>query len=398
MPGLIVQKYGGMCLATPEKLKSVATKVAERHKAGHPMIVIVSAMGKTTDQLVQLAYDVSREPNRRELDMLLSTGERVSMALLSMALKDLGCDAISFTGSQAGVLTDSSHSNAKIIDIRPTRLNDEIRKNRIVVLAGFQGVNPQTKEITTLGRGGSDTTAVAMAAAFKAEACEIIKEVAGICSADPNQVKDARCYAEVSHAALLDMCFWGAKILHYRSVELAKNLGVPLSIKYSQDHKRGTHVLHEVNMFENQQVLAVNSHREVHHLEIPQVADMAEGWKIFSGLLERHNLAWPQILAASQENGSLRAMYTSDPEHLISLKRAVETTKSVRELREPMSSVSLTCHGSIATDLGEQVVAALKSSGIPVAKMLFSPISLTVVVDQKNKDKAVEVLHSEFIG
>lgn len=398
MPGLIVQKYGGMCLATPEKLKRVAAKVAERHRAGHPMIIIVSAMGRTTDELVKLAYSVSSDPNRRELDMLLSTGERVSMALLSMALKDLGCEAISFTGSQAGVLTDSSHSNAKIIDIRPTRINDEISKNRIVVLAGFQGVNPQTKEITTLGRGGSDTTAVAMAAAFKAEACEIIKEVEGICSADPNHIRTAACYRQVSHDALLDMCFWGAKILHYRSVELAKNLAVPISIKFSQDHSRGTEVLREVNMFENQQVLAVNSHNEVHHLEVANVADMAAGWNAVSGLLERHNLGWPQILAAAHESGGLRAMYTSDAEHLLSVKRAIEASPAVRELREPMSSVSLTCHGSVATNLAEQVVAALKAAGINVAKILFSPLSLTVLVDQRLKDKAVEVLHHEFIG
>ncbi len=397
MPGLIVQKYGGMCLATPEKLQRVAAKVAERHKAGHPMIIIVSAMGKTTDELVKLAYSVSQEPNRRELDMLLSTGERVSMALLSMALKDLGCEAISFTGSQAGVLTDGSHSNAKIIDIRPTRLADELKKNRIVVLAGFQGVDPQSKEITTLGRGGSDTTAVAMAATFKAEACEIIKEVEGICSADPHQVKGTKCYPEVSHDALLDMCFWGAKVLHYRSVELARNLDVPLSIRFSEDHKRGTYVRHEVNMFEQQQVLAVNSHKEVHHFEVPDAPTMAAGWKILSDLLEKHRLAWPQILAATHENGALRAMYTSDNEHLVSVTRAIADARNIRELRKPMSSLSLTCQGSVASNLGEKVVMALDAAGIPVAKVLNSPLSLTVVVDQKHREKATEILHKQFI-
>src|SRR5215471_14424910 len=169
MPSTIVQKYGGACLETPEKLRSVAQELAGLHAQGHRLVVIVSAMGKTTDELVRLAYQVSPHPNRREMDMLLTTGERISMSLMSMALFDLGVPAISFTGSQAGVMTDESHSSARILDVRPTRVREELDRGRVVVLAGFQGVNPVTKEITTLGRGGSDTTAVAMAAALKAE-------------------------------------------------------------------------------------------------------------------------------------------------------------------------------------------------------------------------------------
>lgn len=173
----IVQKYGGVCLETPEKIRAVARSLADLHSRGHRVVAIVSAMGKTTDELIKAAYQVSPHPNRRELDMLLTTGERISMSLMSMALSDLGAPAISFTGSQAGVMTDESHSFARILDVRPARVLEELGRGRIVVLAGFQGVNPRTKEITTLGRGGSDTTAVAMAAALKAERCEIIKEV-----------------------------------------------------------------------------------------------------------------------------------------------------------------------------------------------------------------------------
>jgi aspartate kinase len=397
MQKLIVQKYGGMCLATPEKIKGVAAKVAARHKAGHPMIIAVSAMGKTTDELVRLAYSVSREPNRRELDMLLTTGERVSMSLLSMALTDLGCEAISFTGSQAGVLTDGSHSNAKIVDIKPTRLTAELERGRIVVLAGFQGVNPHTKEITTLGRGGTDTTAVAMAAAFKAEACEIIKEVRGLCSADPNHIKNAVCYGEMNHDELADMCFWGAKILHYRSVELARKLDVPLTIRFAQDHNEGTLVRRGVNMFEQQKVLAVNSHKEVHHLEVAKVADMSDGWARVEALLNEHRLAWPQILAATVEGGNLRAMYTSDPEHLLSLSRALAAAKAVKVSGEPMSSLTLTCHGAVASDLGAKVVSALRGAGIAVAKMLSSPLSLTVLIKPSERERATEILHAGFI-
>ena len=177
---IIVQKYGGACLETPAKIRAVAGSLADLHRLGHRVVAIVSAMGKTTDELVKMAYQVSPHPNRRELDMLLTTGERISMSLMSMALSDFGVPAISFTGSQAGLMTDESHSSARIIDVRPVRVREELDRGRIVVLAGFQGVNPVTREITTLGRGGSDTTAVAMAAALKAERCEIIKEVDGV--------------------------------------------------------------------------------------------------------------------------------------------------------------------------------------------------------------------------
>src|SRR4029077_13211128 len=169
---IIVQKFGGVCLETPAKIHAVASSLADLHKRGHRVVAIVCAMGKATDELIKLAYQVSPHPNRRELDMLLTTGERISMSLMSMALADLGVPAISLTGSQAGVMTDESHSSARILDVRPIRVREELDRGRIVVLAGYQGVNPVVKEITTLGRGGSDTTAVAMAAALKAERCE----------------------------------------------------------------------------------------------------------------------------------------------------------------------------------------------------------------------------------
>src|SRR5579864_8418528 len=235
---IIVQKYGGVCLETPAKIRAVARALADLHGLGHRVVVIVSAMGKTTDQLIQMAHQVSPTPNRRELDMLLTTGERVSMSLTSMALSDLGVPAISFTGSQAGVMTDDSHSAARILEVRPVRVREELDRGRIVVLAGFQGVNPVNKEITTLGRGGSDTTAVAMAAVLKAERCEIIKEVDGICSADPRIVSEAKPLRVLDFASLSEMCFWGAKVLHFRSVELAQSRNVPLVLRKwgSTDH------------------------------------------------------------------------------------------------------------------------------------------------------------------
>src|SRR5690348_12255601 len=256
---IIVQKYGGVCLETPEKLRAVAADLADLHGRGKRVVVVVSAMGKTTDQLIEMAYQVSPRPNRRELDMLLTTGERISMSLMSMALADLGVPAISFTGSQAGVMTDASHSAARILDVRPVRVREELDRGRIVVLAGFQGVNPATREITTLGRGGSDTTAVAMAAALKAERCEIIKDVDGICSADPRIVPDAKPLRRVDFASLSEMCFFGAKILHFRSVELAQSQEVALLLKQWGGAEHSTQVMKEVAGMESGRVLAVNS-------------------------------------------------------------------------------------------------------------------------------------------
>lgn len=216
---LIVQKYGGATLATPEKIKSVALKISDLKKSGYAVVVVVSAMGQTTNQLIELSQQVSKNPSLREMDMLISVGERISMSLLSMALNDLGCEAISFTGSQAGILTDDDHISANIIDVTPVRVQQALEKNKVVVLAGFQGVSQKTKEITTLGRGGSDITAVAMAFALEAGRCEILKDVDSIFTADPNSINTAKPIRHLNTDQLFEMTFWGAKVLNYKSVE-----------------------------------------------------------------------------------------------------------------------------------------------------------------------------------
>src|SRR6202163_5037027 len=225
---IIVQKYGGACLETPAKIRAVASSLADLHSRGHRVVAIVSAMGKTTDELVKMAYQVSPHPNRRELDMLLTTGERISMSLMSMALSDLGVPAISFTGSQAGVMTDESHSSARILDVRPIRVREELDRGRIVVLAGFQGVNPVTKEVTTLGRGGSDTTAVAMAAALGADWCEICSDVDGIYTTDPRVVRHAKRIPILSYEETQELGESGAKVLNAQAVEFAKERGIAI--------------------------------------------------------------------------------------------------------------------------------------------------------------------------
>lgn len=224
---IVVQKYGGSSVADADRIRKVARRVVDTRDAGHQVCVVVSAMGKTTDQLLGLARDISEAPPRREMDMLLSCGERISMALLSMAIQELGAEAISFTGSQCGIMTNDRHSGARIIEVRPVRVQDELERGAIVIVAGFQGVSYK-REITTLGRGGSDTTAVALAAALGAEYCEICSDVDGVYTADPRVVGAARLQDAISHDAMEELASHGAKVLHPAAVEFARASGIAL--------------------------------------------------------------------------------------------------------------------------------------------------------------------------
>ncbi|MGY4419143.1 aspartate kinase [Bradyrhizobium sp. JR6.1] len=386
------QKYGGACLETPAKIRAVASSVADLHGRGHRVVAIVSAMGKTTDELVRMAYQISPYPNRRELDMLLTTGERISMSLMSMALSDLGVSAISFTGSQAGVMTDGSHSSARILDVRPIRVREELDRGRIVVLAGFQGVDPLTKEITTLGRGGSDTTAVAMAAALKAECCEIIKEVDGVCSADPRIVADAKPLRQLDFASLSEMCFWGAKVLHFRSVELAHSQNVPLVLRKWGGARHSTQVMKEVADMENGKVLAVNSMARIEHVEIDS-ANLNQGFEKFAQHLQQNGLPWPQLLASAFTDKT-RIMMTCDPETLDALLRTLDGSKDLRKQRETLSSVSLTCFGGISPNLPYKAVQTLQHHGVIADKYVLSSHSVSFFVPVESREAAVRALHS----
>lgn len=389
----IVQKYGGACLATPEKVRAVASHLAGLHARGHRVVVIVSAMGKTTDELVKLAYQISPHPNRRELDMLLTTGERISMSLMSMALADLGVPAISFTGSQAGVMTDDSHSAARIIDVKPIRVREELDRGRVVVLAGFQGVNPVTKEITTLGRGGSDTTAVAMAAALHAERCEIVKEVDGVCSADPRLVADSRPLRVLDFASLAEMCFWGAKVLHFRCVELARSQNIPLVIKLWGQASESTQVRKEVVGMEGGKILSVNSMARVEHIGV-NAATLNEGFDKLATHLKVNGLSWPQLLASTYEGGQARLMFTADGESLDALLRTLAKSSDIKKLRETVSSVSVTCFGGVASDLPNRALQLLTAQNITAEKYILSPHTMTVFVAPNLREATVKVLHT----
>jgi len=336
---IIVQKYGGACLETPAKIRAVASSLADLHSRGHRVVAIVSAMGKTTDELVKMAYQVSPQPNRRELDMLLTTGERISMSLLSMALSDLGVPAISFTGSQAGVMTDESHSSARILDVRPIRVREELDRGRIVVLAGSKPLR------------------------------------------------------QLDFESLSEMCFWGAKVLHFRSVELAQSQNVPLVLKKSGSVEYSTQVIKEVVGMESGKVLAVNSIARVEHVEIDS-ADLNQGFEKFAQHLKQSGLSWPQLLASAFAAGKTRIMMTGDSESLDTLLRTLETSKDLRKQRETLSSVSLTCFGGVASDLPFRAIQILQHHGIVADKYVLSPHSVNLFVPVESREAAVKALHS----
>ncbi len=242
---LIVQKFGGSSVATAESIKRVAKRIVETRKAGNEVVVAVSAMGDTTDELVDLAHEVTPIPAPRELDMLLTAGERISMALLAMAIKSMGYDARSFTGSQAGMITDAQHGSARIVDVTPGRIQDALNEGAIAIVAGFQGFSRESRDITTLGRGGSDTTAVALAAALGAEVCEIYTDVDGVFTSDPRQVPLARKIDRITSEEMLELAAAGAKVLHIRAVEYARRHNVTLHVRSSFSNKEGTYVLNE---------------------------------------------------------------------------------------------------------------------------------------------------------
>jgi aspartate kinase len=411
----LVQKYGGSSLATPEQIQSIAKQIVELSKA-YRVVVVVSAMGKTTDQLIELAYQVSREPNRRELDMLLTTGERVSMALMSMAINSEGASAISFTGSQSGVMTDDCHSSARIIAVRPYRVEAELARGQVVVLAGFQGVSPTTKEITTLGRGGSDTTAVAIAGHFQAVCCEIRKDVDGIYSADPRIVADAHHISQATFAQVLEMTYWGAKVLHYRSVELAAikqvSLIIALADEASQTSRRTTisserkasmpEITPEIapgltpnltDHYEVSRVLSVNSHRDVRTARITAYT-IVDAIQIFNTVVESASLPLPVLLDMRSAPRLINILFTAPDELLNATAAALAKDNRCQiDPTESRASVTATCQGAYGSDLTQKLAAQLSQKGIMTESVLLSAMSITFIVAQQHREPAIRALH-----
>ncbi|MNJ92751.1 Aspartokinase [compost metagenome] len=393
MKPLIVQKYGGATLADPAKIKAVSSRIAEQSKE-NSLLIVVSAMGKTTNSLIDLANQVSQNPHRREMDMLLTVGERISMSLVSMALNDLGCPAISFTGSQAGIFTDDSHVNAFIKDVKPIRVEEALKNNKVVILAGFQGVSPVTKEITTLGRGGSDTSAVAMAAYLKAERCEILKDVPAVFTADPNIVKSARPLPELNYDQLMEMTFWGAKVLHYRSVELAKVRDVTLYIgPASNKTSDGTLVKKGLNMFESCKALSLNSHETV--LEISaKNKNCAQALKGLQDLFAKKQIPFPQLLHCELLDKNVEVILTGPQEIMGAIRK--ELTQSADFTLHPteFSTITLTCTGSTSPEIPQMVLDKMESAQLKAHKLIMSAMSATVLVDSSARKQTIEALHA----
>ncbi|MGH3444342.1 MAG: aspartate kinase [Nocardioidaceae bacterium] len=405
--GIVVQKYGGSSVADAEGIKRVAQRIVNTKKAGNEVVVVVSAMGDTTDELRDLAEQVSPLPPPRELDMLLTSGERISMALLAMAIAQLGLEARSFTGSQAGVITDSVHGRAKIIDITPGRIEQALAADQIAIVAGFQGVSQDTKDITTLGRGASDTTAVALAAALGAGVCEIYSDVDGVFTADPRIVPAARKLDRVSHEEMLEMAASGAKILHLRCVEYARRYNIPVHVRSSFSDKQGTWILPESAEGEpmEQAIIAGVAHdRSEAKITMVGVPDkVGEAARIFATLADAEvnlDMVVQNVSAAATNLTDISFTLPHDDG-----QRAMTALARIKDevgydsllYDDQIGKVSLIGAGMRShPGITAKFFAALASAGVNIEMISTSEIRISVIVEQAQVDIAVAATHTAF--
>jgi aspartate kinase len=408
--GLIVQKYGGSSVADAEGLKRVAARIVATKKAGNQVVVVVSAMGDTTDELIDLANQVTPFPSGRELDMLLTAGERISMALLAMAISNLGHEARSFTGSQAGVLTTSTHGKARIIDVKPSRISEALGEGAIAIVAGFQGINQDTKDVTTLGRGGSDTTAVALAAALEADVCEIYTDVDGVYSADPRVVSTARKLKTVTYEEMLELAASGAKILHLRCVEYARRYDLPIHVRSSFSNQEGTWVVKDhpegdsaSNM--EQAIIAGIAH------------DKSEAKVTIVGVPDRTGVAARifQTIADSDinidmivQNVSAAATGLTDISFTLPKSDGVEATAILNGIKGEVGFASLQYDDQIGKlslvgagmrshpGVTATFFACLSEAGINIEMISTSEIRISIICRVEDVEKGVKAAHSAF--
>jgi aspartate kinase len=408
--GIVVQKYGGSSVADATGIKRVAQRIVATRRAGHEVVVVVSAMGDTTDELRDLAEQVTPLPPPRELDMLLTAGERISMALLAMAIAQLGHKARSFTGSQAGVITDSAHGRAKIIDITPGRIEQALADGSIAIVAGFQGVSQDTKDVTTLGRGASDTTAVALAAALGAEVCEIYSDVDGVFTADPRIVPTARKLATVSYEEMLEMAASGAKILHLRCVEYARRYNMPVHVRSSFSQKEGTWIVAdpaqgspEADM--EQAIIAGVAHdrseAKITVVGVPdKVGEAARIFEALAGVEVNIDMVVQNISAAA--TGLTDISFTlprADGQTAMSALARVRDEVGYDRLLydDQIGKVSLIGAGMRShPGITAKFFAALASAGVNIEMISTSEIRISVIVDETQVDAAVAATHTAF--
>ncbi|MBF2003556.1 MAG: aspartate kinase [Synechococcales cyanobacterium M58_A2018_015] len=415
---LIVQKYGGTSVGSVERIQAVAQRVKQSAQSGNSLVVVVSAMGKTTDGLVKLAHEISATPNRREMDMLLSTGEQVSIALLSMALQELGQPAISMTGTQVGIVTEAEHTRARILSIEAERIERHLQEGRVVVVAGFQGITSLTDlEITTLGRGGSDTSAVALAAALRADCCEIYTDVPGILTTDPRIVPDARLMDEITSDEMLELASLGAKVLHPRAVEIARNYGVTLVVRSSWTDDPGTRVVSPVPQPRPLQGLEIahpvdavefdTDQAKVALLRVPDRPGIAA--RLF-GEIASQDLDVDLIIQSIHEGNSNDIAFTVTKSSLNraeavaaaiapALRHEVDPDANEAEVmvERQMAKVSIAGAGMIGRPgVAAQMFATLAKAGVNIQMISTSEVKVSCAVDAEDCDRAIAALCEAF--
>jgi aspartate kinase len=415
--GLIVAKFGGSSVADAAGILRVAKRIAESKRAGNEVVVVVSAMGDTTDDLIDLAKQVSPNPPGRELDMLLTAGERISMAVLAMAINDLGFEARSYTGSQAGLITDSTHGKARIVDVTPGRIQEALRENAIPIVAGFQGVSQDTKDITTLGRGGSDLTAVALAAALYADVCEIYTDVDGIFSADPRVVPSARQVPRITYDEMMELAAAGAKVLHLRCVEYAKRFDLPIHVRSSFSDKEGTFViadladqskltkLSKVGAIMEQPIISGVAHdlgdAKITVVGVPDRPGMAAA--IFQAVADAGiNMDMIVQNVSVRESGATDLTFTcprGDSAKAELALRRIEKEVAFKDIDtdENIGKISLVGAGMRShPGVSATFFKAIADAGVNVEMISTSEIRISVVTRASDAEKAVKAIHSAF--
>ncbi|MEU4415457.1 aspartate kinase [Nocardia salmonicida] len=403
---LVVQKYGGSSVATAERIRRVAERIVETKKQGHDVVVVCSAMGDTTDELLDLAEQVAPSPPAREMDMLLTSGERISNALVAMAIHTLGAEARSFTGSQAGVITTGAHGNAKIIDVTPGRLQEALAEGQIVLVAGFQGVSQDSKDVTTLGRGGSDTTAVALAAALKADVCEIYTDVDGIFSADPRIVSDAQKLDNISYEEMLEMAACGSKVLMLRCVEYARRYNVPVHVRSSYTDKIGTTVFGSMEDIPVEQAILTGVAHDRSEAKVTVVAlpdEPGYAAKVFRAVADAEiNIDMVLQNISKVDTGKTDITFTCPKTDLVRAVQKLTERQAEIGFAEILSDdhigkVSLVgagmkSHPGVTATFCE----ALANAGVNIDLISTSEIRISVLVRDTELDEAVQVLHKAF--
>jgi aspartate kinase len=404
--GRVVHKYGGSSVADADCIKRVAQRIVATKKAGNDVVVVISAMGDTTDELMDLAQQVSPLPPPRELDMLLTSGERISAALLAMAIANLGYEARSFTGSQAGVITTSAHGNARIIDITPSRIEDALAEGHVAIVAGFQGVAQDTKDITTMGRGASDTTAVALAAALEADYCEIYTDVDGIFTADPRIVPAAKQIPKISYEEMLEMAACGAKVLHLRCVEYARRYNVPVHVRSSFSQKEGTWVVDakELDQMEQAIISGVAQDRGEAKITVVGVPDKpGEAARIFETVANAEtniDMIVQNVSAVATNRTDISfTLPRSDGSRAMSALARMKDEVGYEQLlyddqigKVSVIGVGMRSHPGVSA----KFFSALADAGVNIEMISTSEIRISVVVDENLVDAAVTAAHTAF--